>query len=257
MLGRFQPGGSPLHRSPTWGKGLLLTGVGLASFWLKSASAFAILGCGLAGLAALAGIAQLTFWRSLRPLLLLATLALLAGAFLNPSEASLTAPHFSWTGLHTGALYAARLLVITLLTTLFFLTTPPEEAISLGVRFLTPLRLIGIEARELSLLVHLAYRFVPLLARELEELERGRRARNLPPPAGILARGQQAVDILVTLVVGALHRAETTGLAIDQRGVLESWKPRPLRAGSVVALWPLLLLAAATAGMLVVDPRLL
>lgn len=256
-LGRYQPGQSPMHQSPVWGKGLLLTCLGGASFWLESATAFTLLGVGLAGVARLSHISQRVFWRSLRPLVLLAACALLAGAFLNHPGAGLTSPQFSWNGLHTGALYAARLLVITLLTTLFFLTTPPDEAISLGIRLLTPLRLIGIEGKELSLLVHLAYRFVPLLGRELEELERGRRARNLSPPRNLVSRSRQAVDTLVTVVVGALHRAEITGLAIDQRGVLENWKPRALGSGRVLALWPLAILAATTAGALLLDPRLL
>ena len=256
-LGRYQPGDSPLHQSPVWGKAALLAVCGAASFWLESASAFAAMGAGLAMLARLAGLSQALFWRSLRPLLLLAAFAVLAGAFLNHPGATLTAPEFSWAGLHTGALYAARLLLITLLTTLFFLTTLPEEAISLGVRLLAPLRLLGIASKELSLLVHLAYRFVPLLARELDQLERGRRARNLRPALSPLARLRQATDTIVTVIIGAIHRAEVTGLAIEQRGVLESWQPRPLGGGRQLALWPLLLMVAMTAGMVVADHRLL
>lgn len=256
-LGRYQPGDSALHLSPAWGKAALLTFCGVASFWLESASAFAAVGLGLGLMARLAGLSQALFWRSLRPLLLLAACAILAGAFLNHPGASLTAPQFSWAGLHTGALYAARLLLITLLTTLFFLTTLPDEAISLGVRLLAPLRLLGIESRELSLMVHLAYRFIPLLAKELDELEKGRRARNLRRAISPLGRLGQATDTIVTVIIGAIHRAETTGLAIEQRGVLENWRPRPLGEGRLAALWPLLLMVGITTAMLVADHRLL
>ncbi len=117
--------------------------------------------------------------------------------------------------------------------------------------------MIGIESKELSLLVHLAYRFVPLLGRELDELDRGRRARNLRPPAGPLGRARQSLDTVVTVIIGSLHRAETTGLAIEQRGVLESWRPRQLSAGSLSALWPLLLLTGLLGGVLVDGARLL
>lgn len=192
-------------------------------------------------MARLAGIPQRAFWRSLRPLLLLAAFTIAAGAFFNHPTGSIMAAQFSWAGLHKGAVYAARLLLITLLTTLFFLTTPPDDAISLGVLLMAPLRLLGIESKELSLLVHLAYRFIPLLAGELEQMRRGRRARNLPPPRGVVARGRQLADSLVTVIIGALHRAETTGLAMEQRGLLEHWQTTPPSRGRWAGLWPLLL----------------
>jgi energy-coupling factor transporter transmembrane protein EcfT len=229
----------------------------VAAFWLRSATAFAALGAALGLLAGLAGLPQTSFWRSLRPLLLLAAFTVLAGAFLNEASGSLLSPEFSWSGLHKGALYAARLLLITLLTTLFFLTTHPDDAISLGVRIMAPLRLLGIEAKELSLLVHLAYRFVPLLVQELEEMRLGRLARNLTPPSGPLAKARQTADTLVTVVIGALHRAESTAVALEQRGLLQHWRPTPLSKGQPGALWPCLGLALLMGLLLRFDGGLL
>lgn len=235
----------------------MLSLVALAGFWLESATAFALIGTALALCARGAGIPQTVFWRSLRPLLLLAAFTMLAGAFLNHPAGSLLHPVFSWSGLHKGALFAARMLLITLLTTLFFLTTRPHEAISLGVRLMAPLRLLGIEAKELSLLVHLAYRFVPLLTAELEEMRWGRLARNLTPPKGPLERVRNALDAMVSVVIGALHRAETTGLALEQRGLIDRWQPARLSGGSLVALWPSLLLATLGIALLHWDASLL
>jgi energy-coupling factor transporter transmembrane protein EcfT len=239
------------------GKAAFFTLVAVSAFWLQSASAFALLGAAASLLAALARLPQRLLWGSLRPLLLLALFTVLAGAFANHPGATLLCPEFSWPGLHTGALYAARLLLITLLTTLFFLTTRPDDAISLGVRLLAPLRLIGISARELSLLVHLAYRFVPLLARELEEMRWGRLARNLPGPSGPCARAQQAAETVIAVVIGSLQRAEITAMAMQQRGLLDSWRPLPLGRGRLAALWPLLTLAVLSGILLRVDERLL
>jgi energy-coupling factor transporter transmembrane protein EcfT len=255
-VGRFRPGDSPLHQAPAAGKAVLLGALGVAGFWLQSAAAFAAIGLALAALAWLARLPQGVFWRSLRPLLLLAALTVTAGAFLHPPVGTLTDPQFSWAGLHKGALYAARLLLITLLTTLFFLTTPPDDAISLGMRLLAPLRLLGIESRELSLLVHLAYRFMPLLVRELEEMRWGRLARNLPATAGPLAGPKDAVDSLVSVVISALHRAETTAVAIEQRGLLDHWTPAPLRSGRWSQLWPLLATCALVGLLLSQDAYL-
>ena len=255
-LGRYLSVQSPLHSAPAGWKALGLTLVALACFLLQSSLSFLLIGTCIALLAKIAKIPQKMLWRSLRPLLLLAAFTMLAGAFLNHPAGSFTEPVFSWAGLHRGALYAARLLVLTLLTTIFFLTTLPDEAIALGVKVMSPMRLLGIEAKELSLLVHLAYRFVPMLIREIEAMRFGRLARNLPPPVGLLARGREAVDSLVALLVGSLHRAESTGLAIEQRGLLETWKTQgSSRNTRFVGLWPVVLLLVTTGVAWSVDSR--
>ena len=255
-LGRYLAVESPLHSAPAWAKGLALTAVAVGSFFLHSATSFALLGLAVAGTGWISKIPQTMLWRSLRPLLLLAAFTLLAGAFLNHSEATLLHPAFSWSGLHQGALYAARLLLITLLTTLFFLTTVPDQAIALGVRVMAPLRLLGIDKKELSLLVHLAYRFVPMLIREIEAMRLGRLARNLPEPVGRLGRARDAAESLVALLVGSLHRAENTALAIEQRGLLENWRMEADQGESRMSgVWPALALLLTTAVALTLDSR--
>ena len=255
-IGRYIEGTSPLHTAPTAGKALLLSLVAATTFLFQSATAFAVVGLALALLAQLAHLPKQLFWRSLRPLLLLAAFTMAAGAFINHAQASIFHPSFSWAGLHQGALYAARLLLITLMTTIFFLTTRPQEAVTLGIGLMSPLRLLGIDRKELSLLVHLAYRFLPLLTRELEEMHWGRTARNLAPPRGLTAKLQNGTDIVITVFIGALHRAETTGIAMQQRGLLESWKPSKLSKGRVVNLWPLAGTVLLAALLWRVDGRL-
>lgn len=255
-LGRYLAADSPLHAAPAGAKAFLLSAVACASFALNSALGFALIGLGIAAAARLSKIPQVTLWRSLRPLLLLAGFTMLAGAFLNHPQGSFFQPVFSWGGLHQGALYAARLLVITLLTTLFFLTTLPDEAIALGIRVMAPMKLFGIDSKELSLLVHLAYRFVPSLVREIEAMRLGRQARNLGPARGPWGKTREAVDSLVSLLVGSLHRAEATGLAIEQRGLLEHWSGKDDdRQTRLTGLWPALGLVVLTALALTVDAK--
>ena len=154
-LGRYVPGTSPLHKTaPAW-KALLFSAVAVASFFFQSATSFLVLGLCLAVCSLGSGLPQKLFWRSLRPINLLALFTILTWAFINHNQASIFHPQFSWQGLHIGGLYAGRLAIITLLTTLFFLTTRPAEAIGLGIKSLAPLRLFGTSQEELSLLVHL------------------------------------------------------------------------------------------------------
>lgn len=227
-VGRYIDGDSPLHRAHTGWKAFLFTSLAVVCFFLHSAGSFFLVGALIGSLSLAAGLPQQLFWRSLRPVNLLALFTILAGAFINHPQGSVLNPVFSWTGLQVGGLYAARLVCITLLTTLYFLTTPPKEAIRLGINLLRPLRLMGIDKQELSLLVHLAYRFVPMLRREIEEVRMGREARNLPQPQAFGARMKTGSETLTFLFVGALHRAETTAYALEERRVLESWREREL-----------------------------
>ena len=252
-LGRFVEGESPLHRCRTNWKALVFTAVAAITFFFQSASAFFLLGLLVGFVSLKSGLPQRLFWRSLRPVNLLAIFTIASGAFLNHPGA----PYFSWEGLHSGGLYAARLVFITLLTTLFFLTTRPQAAITFGINLLRPLKLVGIDREELSLLVHLAYRFVPLLRREIKELALGRKARNLPPPKGPILRAKAALDTLVFLFVGALKRAEITGLALEQRRVVDTWSNSSSEDGEGFGSWMTLLLALAGAVLLWKDPLLL
>jgi len=223
-LGRYVEGTSSLHLASTGWKATLFALVGGLAFLYQSASAFALVGLVVGILAWRAGLPQLLFWRSLRPVNLLVVFTLLAAAFWTAPDSSALHPVFSWPGLHKGGLYAARLVLITLLTTLFFLTTRPQQAIRFGIALLSPLRWVGISRQELSLLVHLAYRFVPLLRREIKEMTAGRMARNLPLPRSPLSRARLYLDAIVFIFVGALHRAEIMGLALEQRRVVEQWE---------------------------------
>ncbi len=241
-MGRYIEGTSPLHQAPCTGKAFFFTLIAAVTFWYLSAVSFFLLGALLSLLARTAGIPQRLFWRSLRPLLLLGLFSILAGAFVNHPQASLFHPVFSWTGLHTGGLFAARLTTITLLTTLFFLTTRSDEVVGLGIQLMRPLQWIGIDSKELSLLTHLAYRFVPLLTREIEEQKLGRMARNINPPRGVTARARENMERLTILFVGAVHRAETTALAMDQRGVLAHWNEAPTTENRIPHLIPIVAL---------------
>ena len=256
-LGRYIEGDSPLHRSrPSW-KVLFFSLVAIATFFFKSATAFFLLGIVIAILALACALPQKLFWRSLRPVNLLAVFTILAGAYINHPLASTLAPTFSWTGLHNGGLYAGRLFLITLLTTLFLLTTRPQAAISLGIKLLSPLRLLGIEKQELSLLVHLAYRFVPLLRRELKEMELGRKARNLPLPHSFSGKLKVATNQLIFMFVGALKRAETTSFALEQRRVLDNWNRTGPDDTHGLGGWMCLLLLLSTGLLLWKDGSLL
>lgn len=246
-LGRYYQATSPLHKASASGKALVLSLIALGSFWLTSAVAFGLLGLGLALTAKAAKIPQPSFWRSIRPLISIALFTIVAGLFFQGGEATAFSPSPSWLGLQKGGLYAARLLLITLLSTIFFFTTPTQQAVALGIRLLWPLRLLGIEEKELALLVHLAYRFVPLLTREIEEMQEGRWARGLAPPKGLGAKLKEGYDILVSLFVSALQRAETSAITLEERGLIDSFQQASLVKGQGLGLGLLWLLLAAEA----------
>ena len=234
-----------------------MSAVAVACFFLGSATAFLSLGLTLALLAQTSRIPTLLFWRSLRPVWLLALFTILAGATINHSQTSFEEVTFSLVGLKSGGLFAGRIVVITLLTTLFFLTTKSSHTIALGIRSLAPLRLLDIKKNELSLLVHLAYRFVPLLRVEISEMQLGRKARNLSPPKSLGEKFQLYTDSLNHLFIGALQRAETTAMAMQQRGLLENWESNDHHELRGWGGWQAILLALVTAMLLLFDGQLL
>jgi energy-coupling factor transport system permease protein len=156
-----------------------------------------------------------------------------------------------------GVIEFAQFLLLSLLLIVFaallaWTTTISEVGLGLGM-VLRPLRAVGIRTGELTTVVALAVRSLPLIADEISVVADARRVR---PPSGDDSRSfraqlADAVDFGATVVVGSHRRARELSKALVARGSLTSpaTKDRPHRwtdgaailvaAGGAVAIFVL------------------
>jgi energy-coupling factor transport system permease protein len=118
--------------------------------------------------------------------------------------------HITAAGLAYGVTMAARLLAIFSASLIYVLTTDPAELV---------LALIQ-QARlpyKVGYAVFVAYRFMPLVQEEFENIRAAHRVRGVMEDGGVLGRLRRIRGYLIPLMAITVRRAERVALAMDAR----------------------------------------
>lgn len=195
-LGLYRPGRSPLHRAPAWLKLLVLVVVGALSVLLDepwqvgTALALVLLGY------VVARVPLRVMLRQGRPLVWL-----LGGVAVF---------HVLVSGWERAVVVVGVLVALVLLAALVTLTTRTTDLVDVLVGCLRPLRVVGVDAERVGLLLALAIRSVPVVVGLASEVRDAQRAR------GLSAR---PTAYAVPLVIRSLRHADELGEALVARGV--------------------------------------
>lgn len=125
--------------------------------------------------------------------------------------------------LHTGgiaaaALYTLRFLLLLLMGALLMLTTQAMALTDAAERLLAPLERTGVPVGELCLVLSIALRFVPTLAREARHIAVAQTARGAALEGkGAVAYARECIPLVVPLFASALRHAEHLARAMDAR----------------------------------------
>jgi energy-coupling factor transport system permease protein len=135
-------------------------------------------------------------------------------------------------GLSVGLFVSARLLLLLLAVSLLTLTTTIFDIADGFERILSPFARIGFPAREFSLIMSIALRFVPQFVHELQTIYRAQISRGSLIFQGIFKGGMSGVgSLIIPMFTGAFRHAETLSLAMDARcypGVENKTRLNPL-----------------------------
>lgn len=195
-LGLYRPGTSVVHRLPAGAKLLFLVVVGAGSIlvdqpWQVTSALAAIVALYL-----LAGMSPQVLWAQVRPLW---WLVVLLGGF-----------HVLVNGWARAVVVLGVLVGLVLIAALVTLTTRTTDLIEVVVRWLRPLRLVGIDPERIGLLLSLGIRSVPVVVGLANEVREAQLARGL---------GASPRAFAVPLVVRSLRHADALGEALAARGL--------------------------------------
>jgi biotin transport system permease protein len=195
LLGVYQPGGSPLHRLPVGVKLAGLAALSLAIVLVRSMPAsLAFLAAAL--LLALVGRVSLrTLVRAARGVLLVA----------------LVVAGFQWwlSGYAKAVETLVDLLALALAAVVLSATTPVNAMLDAIVRWVAPLRRLGVDPERVALTFTLAIQALPGTMTLAVETRDAARARGLRSPRAYLS----------PFVVRVIARAHETGDALTARGI--------------------------------------
>ena len=98
-----------------------------------------------------------------------------------------------------------------------FTTTPNQltDGLEKGFQFLIK---VHIPVHEISMMMSIALRFIPILTEELDKIMKAQMSRGVDFESGnILERGKKLIPVLVPLFIAAIRRASDLAMAMDAR----------------------------------------
>lgn len=255
-IGQYYPTGSAIHRMDPRVK-LSGTLVFLISvFVYRGIAGFAVVTLFLAGVIGISRVPFRYMVRGLRAIMILMLITALFNLFLTPGEVLVSVWKLKITkeGVVSAVRMAIRLTYLILGTSVMTLTTTPNQLTDGLEKALKPLRRLHVPVHEISMMMSIALRFIPILIEETDKIMKAQMARGASFDEGnIIKKAKALIPLLVPLFISAFRRANDLAMAMEARcyhGGEGRTKMKPLHyrgldyaAYLVLALYLLLLVA--------------
>ena len=195
-VGVYQPGSSMLHRLPVGAKLLGLAVLSLAIVLVRSMPASWVFLAAALGLALLARLRLVVLARAARAVLLMAVFV--------------AALQWWWYGRDKAIETLVDLVALSVAAVVVTATTPVNAMLDALVRWISPLRRVGVDPDRVALTIGLAIQALPGTVALAVETRDAARARGL---------GRHPRAYLTPFVIRVVARAHETGDALHARGI--------------------------------------
>lgn len=220
-IGQYYPAQSPVHRLDPRTKIIAVMIYLVALFLAKDYPAYgAITGISL-GLILMSKIPLRTVIKGLKPIIIFIFLTALLHLFLTDGTVIWHWRFLKITqeGLDQSIFMTLRLILLIAISSLLTFTTTPIALTDGLERLLNPLKIIGVPAHELAMMMTIALRFVPTLLEETDKIMKAQQSRGANFRQGsLLKKVPMVIALLVPLFLSAFRRAEELAMAMEARG---------------------------------------
>lgn len=234
-LGQYYPVDSVLHRMDPRTKlfGTLVYIVTL--FIADSVWAYGLAALFLVAAIRLSRVPMKFMVRGLKSIVILLLISVSFNLFLTPGTPIFKIGFLQMTreGLEFAAFMAVRLIFLVLGSTILTLTTTPNQLTDGLEKSLGFMGKIGVPVHEVSMMMSIALRFIPILIEETDKIMKAQMARGADFESGnLIQRAKAMVPLLVPLFISAFRRATDLAMAMEARcyrGGEGRTKMKPLR----------------------------
>lgn len=208
---------------------LFNTRIILISCLILMFSAFSITNFYQLGILALSTLA-LIFLARISPIKLLLSLHMFIAIFVFSGMFNLLVVHsgrglfrigpllITDDGIKFAILFASRFSLVILIGSIIVLTISQTRLTEACASIISPLKIVGLPSQEIALIMSLALRFLPTLAKEAESVALAQIARGGNIKDGSIKKRLQAVtSLIVPGFASVIRHANTLGLALDSR----------------------------------------
>ncbi len=160
-------------------------------------------------------------FKGMRAIYFLLLITMVFNLFLTPGE-----PLFSFwkinvtkEGVKIAVMMGVRLVFLITGSSIMTLTTTPNQLTDGLESLMNPLKKLHVPVHEISMMMSIALRFIPILMEETDKIMKAQMARGASfDEGGLIARAKSLVPLLVPLFVSAFRRAGDLALAMEARG---------------------------------------
>ena len=219
-IGQYYPTDSILHKLDPRVK-LIGTFLFLVSLFVgEGIAAYAIATVFLAAVIKLSKIPFKMILKGLKAILIILLITVSFNLFLTEGEPIFQLGFLKLTkeGISVAFFMALRLIYLVLGASLMTLTTTPNDLTDGLESVLGPLNKIKVPVHEISMMMSIALRFIPILMEETDRIMKAQKARGADFESGNLIQKVKAmVPLLVPLFISAFRRANDLAMAMEAR----------------------------------------
>ena len=219
-LGQYYPVDSVLHRLDPRTK-LFGTMVFIVSLFL--ANSLASYGIATLFLVLSIRLSKVPFSfmvRGLRAILFLLLISVSFNLFLTPGIEIFRIGFLkiTWEGVRLAGFMALRLIYLVIGSSIMTLTTTPNQLTDGLEKSLGFLKRVKVPVHEISMMMSIALRFIPILVEETDKIMKAQMARGADFESGnLIQKARNMVPLLVPLFISAFRRATDLAMAMEAR----------------------------------------
>ena len=219
MIGQYYPADSLLHRLDPRVK-LVGTLIYIISLFVMNSWGYFLGTAFLAGVILLSKVPFSFMVRGLRAIVALLLITMALNVLLTPGTVL-----WQWKilritkeGLILAGRMGLRLIYLILGASIMTLTTTPNKLTDGMERLMRPLKRLHVPVHEISMMMSIALRFIPLLLEETDKIMKAQMARGADfESGGLIKKVKAMVPLLVPLFISAFRRANDLALAMEAR----------------------------------------
>lgn len=219
-LGQYYPSDSVIHkldpRTKIVGTFIFI----IALFIFNNVAGFVLATLFLGAIITVSKVPFSFIIKGMKSVAILMTITVLFNLFLTPGEVICTFGPFviSHQGVRAALLMIVRLSYLILGSSMMTLTTTPNNLTDGLEKLLKPLEIIKMPVHEISMMMSIALRFIPILIEETDKIMKAQMARCADfESGGLIKKAKSMVPLLVPLFVSAFRRANDLAMAMEAR----------------------------------------
>ena len=219
-LGQYYQTDSVIHRLDPRVKLTATIAFIISLFLVKNIWGYLIAALFLAAVIKMSNVPFKFMMRGMKAILFLLLITVAFNLFLTPGEPLVQIWKLTITkeGAQIAGMMAVRLTFLIIGSSVMTLTTTPNNLTDGMESLMKPLNKIKVPVHEISMMMSIALRFIPILLEETDKIMKAQIARGADFESGnIIKKAKAMVPLLVPLFISAFRRANDLAMAMEAR----------------------------------------